>query len=225
MSNDQWLEPAGYTFKGAERVINKVIRFVFYYRLAIVFLCTIALLLFSVSVWESSVPTEKLKNLATVLTCGSIIIAIFYSILNYEYTQIRFKHDKKTAKEILTFNIASEWHKDPMAENIKIASKFLKKCKPFVEESNAKRFHEEIENEQNEDSKKALLALFNYFESISLGVKQGIMDEDFIKGFFSTAFQQYFNQYSFYIEYRRKVRGNPKIWNNFTTLANNWLNK
>jgi hypothetical protein len=66
--------------------------------------------------------------------------------------------------------------------------------------------------------------MLNFLESISLGVLQGIMDEEFIKGFFGSVFKNQYNTYIVFIEYRRREKQNPKIWNSFTTLAFKWIN-
>lgn len=199
-------------------VVNKFFKLRFFILLAgCVF---IAWLAYNVSTHKDSTT----KDVVEVVTGGVIVLTLFYHMINYENDQTKFKHDVKLSREKLSFNIATEWHKEPMVNYMKILKEFLKKHEPLLKENDAKNFHDTIENENNIEEKKALIAVFNYFESISLGVKQGIMDEEFVKGFFGSIFVQYCQEYSFYIEYRRRIKKNQRIWNNFTILANKWIN-
>jgi len=213
-----------YTIKSIEKVVNWIIKAVFYYRIGLVLLALAFIGYLEYRYWNNLGNTDKVKNFVAILTGGSIVIGIFYSILNYEYSQIRFKHDSKTSRDVLSFNVANEWHKVNMVEAQKVAKKFLRKCQPLLLDNNAKKFHDELEDERNENRKAALISIFNYFESLSLGVKQGIIDEQFIRGFFGSIFESYYNEYIFYIEYRRRVKKNAKIWIHFTQLAQKWIN-
>lgn len=166
---------------------------------------------------------NELRDTISVITGGCVILALFYSIISYEYNQRKFNHDIKTSRETLSFSIACEWYKPPTSDFMKTSIKFYKKHQNLIEQTNAKAFHDELEKEENEESKAAIFGILNYFESIALGVKQNIMDEEFIKGFFGSVFATYYNDYLFYIEYRRKIKQNTKIWKNFTTLSNKWI--
>ena len=168
-------------------------------------------------------PNSTVKDVVEVITAGIIILTLFYNMINYENEQMKFKHDVKIFREKLSFNTATDWHKPPMVDYSKTLKKFLNKCKPLLEDNDSKKFHETIESESNEDEKQALIAVFNFFESIAIAVNQGIMDEGFIKKFFRSIFVQYYQDYSFYIDYRRRIKKSSTMWINFTNLASTWV--
>ncbi|MFZ6023208.1 MAG: DUF4760 domain-containing protein [Bacteroidota bacterium] len=192
-----------------EKMIRFLVDNIFKFRFWVLFigLC----LIFYLGYRVDQNPKSELKDIVSVLTGGCVILALFYSIITYEYNQRKFKHEVKTSRETLSFNVACEWYKPPMAEYMKTAAKFYLQHKQLIEETNAKKFHDELEKEENENAKIALFGILNYLESIALAVKQEIMDEDFIKGFFATVFASNYNSYLFYIEYRRKIKQNQRI--------------
>lgn len=97
-----------YSIKGLEKIINDIVGFIFYYRLVVVIAVITFTVLFSIQVYNTSSLEEKLKNLSIVVACGSIIIGIFYSVINYEHNQIKFKHDISSARNALSYTTASE---------------------------------------------------------------------------------------------------------------------
>jgi hypothetical protein len=163
------------------------------------------------------------KDIVSVVTGCALSITLLYSILTYEHNQIKYKSESKNARDLLTFTTAVEWHRPPLVDYVISIYTFAEANKSCLEEKSAKKFHELLEHEDNKEARKALVAIFNYMESISLGVKQELMDEHFIKGFFGSIFGKYYFEYHFYIEYRRSIRNNMRIWNNFTTLAERWV--
>lgn len=97
-----------YKLPGLENNLNKFLRFIYYYRLAFVLLALILISYLDYKVWCNYSQDDQLKNAALVLTCGSIVIGIFYSIINYEHNQLKFKHEVKASRELLTFTTASK---------------------------------------------------------------------------------------------------------------------
>lgn len=165
---------------------------------------------------------STIKDIIQAITGCSVIIALFYTIITYEYNQTKFKHDIKTSKDTLSFNIALEWHRPVMVDHLKTCAEFLQNNKTLIDQNKAHDFDLELEKKEHVDQKRALLSIFNYFECISLGVKRGIMDEEFTKGFFKSIFAQFLREYQFYIDYRRKKHANSGMWCNFTELACRW---
>lgn len=154
--NNVSLHPS-YTFKGVEQIVNKAIAFVFYYRIVLVLVCIVILGFIGRNVWTASKPEDQLKNLAIVFTCGSVIIAIFYSVLNYEYTQIRFKHDRKNTIDTLTFNIASKSHDEKMIYHFKTLAIFYETNQDLVAQAFSKALQE------NHEVRTSFAVHFNYF--------------------------------------------------------------
>ncbi|MDI9364045.1 MAG: DUF4760 domain-containing protein [Flavobacterium sp.] len=169
------------------------------------------------------VKNETIKDVLPLVTCSIIIMTLFYHVINYEHNLRKFNHDIKIARETLSFNTATEWHKPTMIEHMKNFAQKIENFQNLVDQSNGKEFSLELDKLENEELKTSIVCMLNYFESISLGVKQGITDEDFINGFFKTVFTNYYYKLNFFIEYRRKQRQNQKIWANYTHITQKWL--
>jgi len=167
--------------------------------------------------------SENIKDIVPLVTCSIIIMTLIYHMINYEHNLRKFNHDIKIARETLSFTTATEWHKPTMIEHLKTYSVKIKDLQKFIDSGNAKEFSDELSKPENDSLKASIICILNYFESISLGVKQGIMDEDFINGFFKSVFSIYYYDLNFFIQHRRKQRQNQKIWLNYTTITEKWL--
>lgn len=204
-----------------ERIIRNIVEIGFIIRYWAIFFLLITVSWLTYLQYKSS--SGNIKDAIAVFAGGAVVITILYAFLNYEYTQRKFKHDVKSGKDVLSFNIAMEWQKEFMTKCCRNLDDFYEKNKKLLEDGKNREFHEELCKPENNDAYYALMSIINFFESISLGVKQGIMDEEFIKGFFRSIFFSEYNKYKNYINYRRQVKQNPKIWHNFSALSEKWL--
>jgi hypothetical protein len=161
-----------------------------------------------------------LKDTIQICTGCLLVVTLFYSIMTYEYNHLKFKHDNKKAKDLLTYNTATEWHKTGMVD-IQKKCVVLRTTKPAVFK-NKVAFYLFLESSSNIDDKAAFASLFNYFESISIGVKQDLIDKKFIKEFFEHIFCTNHDLYISHIEYRREVKKDRSIWINYTNLVEEW---
>lgn len=215
------VEDSGYKMPKCEKLINYIIKVVFYYRLLVVFFAIIAIIKLGINVYDNADASDKFKNLAIVLTGGSIIMGIFYSIINYEHNHVKFMHDKKSAKDTLTYNTACKMHDTNMlshSKNVKLF--YLNNKELFIAGK-----HQDISDSLSaqEETRMSFLALFNYFEGIAIAIDQGIIDEVFMKRFFNSVFRDYYNYYDNHFVYIRKENKSSEIFINFTNLASNWI--
>jgi hypothetical protein len=204
-----------------EKLIKKIIETVFVIRYWIVIIMLIVLIAFTYKIYY--LKDSTIRDTVAVFAGGAVLITIFYHILNYEYSQRKFKHEIKSSRDILSFNTAMDWQKEFLTKSCDLSIDFYEKNKELLQDGLYRKFHEEINKEENNQYHSALLTVLNFFESISLGVKQEIMDETFIKGFFQSLFVGQLNKYRGYINYRRELKQNPKILCNFTELSEKWL--
>jgi hypothetical protein len=204
-----------------EKFVRNILEFAFNVRYWFLFLLLIGLTWLTYHVYQ--LPNTQIKDVVTVFAGGAVVITIFYLFLNYEYTQRKFRHDIQSARDSHSFNIAMEWQKEYMMKCIMKVDDFYEKNKTLLEDGKNREFHDELVKPENNETYYALMTQVNFFESVSLAVKQSIMDEDFIKGFFRSIFISEYNKYKNYIDFRRQVKHNPKIWCNFTTLSEKWL--
>lgn len=209
-----------YSIVGLDKWINYVTGFVFRYRMLFILLFLIAI---GYGVYEAvlrSADNALLKNIAVIATYGSVVIGVFYAVLNYEHKHQKDLYDIRFAKCAEAYNAICEWHRPAMVDNLKTTKQLFETKKHLILENKAKDFYEELE--QNDEARAALIAILNYFESLAVGINQGILDELFVKRLFRTLMMSYFNDYSFYIMYKRKYHNAPTIWLEFTRLADNW---
>jgi len=209
-----------YKIPALEKYVNKFIGFIFYWRLLWVLIAMGVILSLAIHTYNISSLNDKLQDFSIVITGGSIIIGIFYSIINYEHNHSKFERDTKAAKDTLSFNAACDWHRPTMVENLKITKLLYDEHKYLIGDNRAVDFFNILE--QDEHARSALVSIFNYLECISLGVKHGILDGEFIEKYFRNVFGLYLRNYGFYIAHRRNVDNAPEIWINFTRLAQKW---
>ena len=118
-----------YKVPKVENAVNSLINFIFFYRLVFVVISLVTLFIITYQVWHRSLPQDSYKNITLVFSFGSIVIGIFYSIINFEHNQIKYKNEKRSTRLVLSFNAASEWHKPSMVENLKISKQLYDKNK------------------------------------------------------------------------------------------------
>ena len=209
-----------YSVNGIEKIINSTVGFVFFYRLVFVFLSVIGISFVGGSVYSNSLPGDGLKNLSVIVACGSVFIGIFYSVINYEHNIIKFNLDRTTAKVSLTYSCASEWFKPSMVENLKITRQMFTKNEHFIRDNKASDFSKILD--EDEQARSALVSIFNYLECVSIGIDKDILDDDFMKDYLSGVCLSYQMDYGFYIDYKRNMAKSPRIWINFTNMAQRW---
>ena len=147
-------------------------------------------------------------------------MVIFYSIINYEHNQLKFKHEKKASRELLTFTTASKMHENELMNNFKVIREFYAENSQLFLES---RWNEIDALWKSSPNKRfSFIIIFNYFESISIGLEQDIMDETFMKEFFKTVFRDYLLKYGTYLDYERITHRSDRIYQSFTRIATKW---
>jgi len=204
-----------------EKIVRRIIEVAFVIRYWALLILLGALVY--ITWYVAALPGVLVRDTVAVFTGGAVVITLFYHILNYEYSQRKFKHEIKASKDMVSFNTAMEWQKEYMNKNNNILHAFFVKHKTLLQDGLNRQFQEELEKPENDENYGAFLAVINFMESVCLGVKQGIMDEGFIKGFFRSTFKDTYITYKKYIEFRRDLKHNPKIWNNFTELCEKWI--
>lgn len=162
------------------------------------------------------------KDVAQICTGFFIVLTLFFTALNYEFTASKVERDNKAARELLTFNIAAEWHKAPIKDYQKATIEFEDKFIATKEVRDKEDFNLFLNNPVNIEYKEALKGTLNYFETVSIAIYRGLIDKDYIREFHRFIYQQYYGDYIFFIDFQRVAKKNDKIWINFTNLAEEW---
>lgn len=209
-----------YKLPQVEDTLNKFLKFIYYYRLLFVVIALALISYIDYKVWINYAKDDQLKNAALVLTCGSIIIGIFYSIINYEHNQLKFKHEIKASRDLLTFSTACKMHENELMCNFRNVREMYALNEDYFFQSK----WQDVEKlwKESPDTRTSFVIVFNYFEAISLGIEKEIMDEEFMKGFFKTIFREYSSKYGTYLEYIRNKEKNERIFQHFTKLVIKW---
>jgi hypothetical protein len=162
-------------------------------------------------------------KVAQVITGSLTCIAIFFAACTFEYNDEKNIRDSIKSKESLTFNTAVEWHKPPIITYQSVLAHYQEELNPFIESKDGKAFLAYLYRPEKLRVRVALVSILNYFESIALGIDKKLIDGDFVKEFFETLFIEFYNDYLFYIEFRRKeIEKNEDGWKRFTTFAEKW---
>lgn len=209
-----------YSLTGVEKTLNQAIRWVFFYRMLFVGLAVVLTAVAALLVWRHSSSEYRAANLMAVLSGGSIVIAVFYAVLNYEMSYSRYEAGQLSVRKQAAYAAAIQWYQPSVVHHLKVSKKFYEKYRYLIQENRSREFSEMLDS--HEEARAALLSIFNHLECIALGVEEGIHDEWFIRQFFRGIFVAYLNDYEFYIVFRRKLANNPSIWVGFTDLAHKW---
>ncbi|MBP7557995.1 MAG: hypothetical protein KA821_17090 [Chitinophagaceae bacterium] len=88
-----------YSLTGVEKTLNQAIRWVFFYRMFFVGLAVVLTVVAALLVWRQSSFEYRAANLMAVLTGGSIAIAVFYAVLNYEMSYSRYEASQLSVRK------------------------------------------------------------------------------------------------------------------------------
>lgn len=170
-------------------------------------------------------PKLAYSELVKIATGGLLLIGIMYSIMTYDLTQSKNKHDMRMQKMAATYNACSEWHTLVMMDHvIKLAE-----LEVLVEFSLIKTditgFAKFLERKECCDYKRSYLCLINYFESLAIASNESLMDEEFIRKYFFGIFKSYYDDYLPFIQHRRISKKNQKILLGFTDIVEKWQTK
>ncbi len=183
----------------------------------------------------------KLTDYISMASLGSVTIGLIYTAISFQYTykadmeksvkdEDRYRqalesakaHEKLT-KIKFTYDICSTWYKSDMALNVQIARKFMQPFKDKLHDSNKlEDFINTLDTSDND--RKAFVAVLNYFESISLLIKDEIIDEDTAKKSFKTVFSAYYTNLKIYIKRIQEIDHgvNHRVYCNFVEIAEKW---
>ncbi|MEQ8405704.1 MAG: DUF4760 domain-containing protein [Oceanicaulis sp.] len=64
--------------------------------------------------------------------------------------------------------------------------------------------------------------VFNYYEATAIGIREGALEEQIIKGWWRTSFVLDWADFSEYVRQRRKRYGIPKLFSEYEALVQKW---
>ncbi len=160
------------------------------------------------------------KDASQVCTGFFIVITLFFAALNFEFANSKMQRDADSARELLTYNTATEWYKAPLKDYQKTSIGFENEFIWSREKRLPKHFRKYIDDPKNIDYKESLKGILNHFETVAIGIYKNLIDKDFLKEFYFHIFKIYYVDYQFYIIMQRNY--NKNVWINFTNLVEEW---
>ena len=149
---------------------------------------------------------------------GSVaILTLIYHSLGLESNSRFHKEKLRIQKNQFSYEIAERFN-GPDMKGISIISELRNTKASELEEKNIKKFMEYLKN--NPKKRVILMKLLNYYEHISVMVKNNHVEEEIIKSYFKSVFISNYSLLKFYIDERQLT--NRRSWINFEELANKW---
>lgn len=105
----------------------------------------------------------------------------------------------------------------------------------FNMKNTAAEIHELISHEEPHAKGKCLMDLLsnpskrqdvtnilNFLEEMSIGIQEGLLEEELLKKFYRGIVITYCKTFSFYIAQRRNITGNDNVYSGLTSLSDKW---
>lgn len=183
-----------------------------------------------------------LADYISMASFGSVTIGLIYTAISFQYTykadiekavkeEKRYQETLTNAKKAenirkikFSYDACSTWYKIDMALNVEKAKRFMQPFKNTLHDSKElEKFINALDN--SIDDRKSLIAVLNYFESISLLILDNMVDEETVKKNFKTAFSSYYFNLKHYIEHIQTIDSgiNKRVFSNFVEIAKKWL--
>lgn len=178
----------------------------------------------------------EIRDIVGMITCGIVSTTLIYHAknlkLNFEANKEKLEFDKKKfeeeksikeeenrrAKTIYSFEASTLWFKPDMAKNVELSRGYLLKNKDKL--MNGQLGEVVAELDKDVETRKSVVCVLNYFENLSLMIKNNIVDENAIKNCFKTVFLDYFKILKRYIDEIQKT--STRYLMNYEEIAKKW---
>lgn len=152
------------------------------------------------------------------LTGSVAILTLIYHALSLESSHSFHDEDLKLKRHQYSYEIVSKINEPSMSETLQVMYEINLKKDKYFKKNDISKFKKFLEH--NRDKRAKIVMLINYFEHISLLVKNGHVEEDIIKDSFKTIFIYTYTLLKPYID--DSQAHSRKIWINFECLAEKW---
>lgn len=152
------------------------------------------------------------------LTGSVAILTLIYHALSLESSHSFHDEDLKLKRHQYSYDIVSKINEPSMAETLQVMYEINKNRNRYFKKNDISKFKKYLG--ENGDKRAKMVMLINYFEHISILVKNKHVEEDIIKESFKTIFINTFTLLKPYIDDSQS--NSRKIWINFECLAEKW---
>lgn len=190
-----------------------------YVYIGLVFILVFGLVLFfCMSQYEIEYGLLEIIGFVTGLT--ATLTLIFHS-LNLENQILTQKKNYLMTRTKYTYDMISEWHHPSMMPSVNKTRELLKnddRIKELSSTSTIESFAQYLKT--NQDDRKHLILVLNYFENISTLMGSDHVDKEIIKKSFKSLFMSYYEALEHYINFRQKEH--PDSWYYFECISKEW---
>lgn len=169
-------------------------------------------------------PRIAYSEIARFIVGGLVAIGIYYSVLTFEFNVKKSKEDRRIQKSSATFTILSAWYNTPIVDYSKSISLFERGADYQNLKSHMDVFLAWFDSNEEAavELRRAIGGMFNYFEVIASGIRERVIDEQFVRRYYGDVFTDYYNDWIAFINKRREK--SPSMYAEFTNLVENWNN-
>lgn len=152
------------------------------------------------------------------LTGSVAILTLIYHALSLESSHAFHDEGLKLKRHQYSYDIVSKINEPSMAETLQVMYEINQKKDEYFKQNDISEFKKYLK--ENGDKRAKMVMLINYFEHISLLVKNKHVEEDIIKDSFKTIFINTYTLLKPYID--ESQASSRKIWINYECLAEKW---
>lgn len=164
---------------------------------------------------------ENLSIIISILSAIFVLIATIYAGVQLHITRNSNKKIHEWNRRKTTYDLLKDFSNGDFPR-ILIEMRKMSKL-PIDESTNYEKVIETFSGEEKYDFEKKLNQLLNYFEGISISIKNHIIDEDICFDYAGILFERYYNWSKGFIKKRRDATEIRSIYINFENLAERWI--
>jgi len=165
----------------------------------------------------------KYDNLRKILEFSTTVAATVAGLTGASYAAQSLTRSAEEAKIDRTLSFISRWN-DPSFEKKQVIS-LLRKAHDHANSTVEGFIVQEIDkDDENNNLKSEINTILNFFEEMSLAIKNKLVDENTLYEFFKGIVLTYVEKFEPWMEVRRKNSKNKKIFQALTELRDRWQN-
>lgn len=188
-------------------------------------LIVLLLALFTFCIYLSNQQNQGSMELAKIFFAGLFVIGLIYAIMNYEFHLTKIESDIRFKQSAITLDTIKNWHIDPWVSFSEVIKKFEKSPQSSIIKGDIDDFMKFLNEDKNAEISNALMNMLNYFDTVSTGVNNGLLEPKFTRQFFEPIFLHYYENYCAFIFRKRSNDMNQKLWSEYTHLCQDWISQ
>ena len=160
-------------------------------------------------------------NEVMAYSAGSVaILTLLYHAFGLEYSKTYHKEILEVQRHQYTYDVVSKMNEPEMARCLSSYSHIKKNKDTLFKDGTTSEFELFINDDKNIEYRVHVIMLLNYFEHLSILVKNEHVEEIIVKDSFKGLFITSYSIMKPYLDFRQSM--NRMAWYNYECLANKW---